>query len=617
MKVFVPFTAVLIIAVLVGAFTACKSPEPLPTQYTIAFNSGGGSQVSPITAVEGMNINPPSEPTKSGNVFQGWYTAASGGDLITWPHLLTGNMTMYAQWMSRTAQTAIDNFKDKAKTALAKNPTDIGLNTDATELESIAAEIRDALQIYDSAPAAAKDALTGEKAKLDALDKRITNVQSALNFSSSHRGILDKNIGTVSLADETALNEALAAYNKLDQAVKTLLTQEYQDLNALKDRIAGLKTGDLYTITFNSEGGTSVASITGNAGSSVNAPASPTKGGYTFAGWYSAASGGTPYTWPYILTGNVTMYAHWQPGDMPKPAQYTITFNSQGGTSVAPITGNAGAPVNAPASPTKGGYAFVGWYSAANGGTPYTWPHPLTGNVTMYAHWLPVAMPEPDQYTITFDSQGGTPVASITGNAGAPVNAPVSPTKGGYAFAGWYSAANGGTPFSWPYTPTGNVIMYAHWQPSDMPEPGPDQQWTEVTTLSQLDGTWEGSFTKDVPMGYYTMTFNVQERITIDAAAETRQKHENVEIVFSGSMIETMWPFIVGSMAPGENTTIVEIDNEEHTIRGVYHDDAPIPMDPADYAGVQISQDGNSIKIPVTMAGEESSMEVLTRKSDS
>jgi uncharacterized repeat protein (TIGR02543 family) len=143
-----------------------------------------------------------------------------------------------------------------------------------------------------------------------------------------------------------------------------------------------------YTITFESHGGSPVAAITGDAGTAVDRPADPEKEGYAFTGWRSAETQGTLYTWPHTLGADVTMHAHWRDTARPPPAQHTITFDSQEGSAVDPVTADAGTQVAKPGNPLREGYAFQGWYDAASGGTEYTdWPHTLTGDVTMYARW--------------------------------------------------------------------------------------------------------------------------------------------------------------------------------------------------------------------------------------
>ena len=186
-----------------------------------------------------------------------------------------------------------------------------------------------------------------------------------------------------------------------------------------------------YTISFDSAGGSAIASITATYGSALTAPAAPTKNGYTFAGWSPAF----PATMPL---GGATLVAQWV-----KTQDYTITFDSAGGTAVASITAAYGSALTAPTAPTKNGYDFAGWSPAF----PETMP---AGNQTLIAQWTP------RQYTITFDSAGGTAVASITAAYGASLTPPTVPTKNGYMFAGWSP--------TFPSTmPMGGAILTAQW----------------------------------------------------------------------------------------------------------------------------------------------------------
>jgi uncharacterized repeat protein (TIGR02543 family) len=153
------------------------------------------------------------------------------------------------------------------------------------------------------------------------------------------------------------------------------------------------------------------------------------------------------------------------------PAEYTITFDSQGGSAVQVITAAEGTAVEKPADPTWDGHTFEGWYSAATGGVKYEWPHTLAADVTMHARWQENAPPPPAQHTITFDSHGGTAVAAITADAGTAVAKPTDPTRDDYDFQGWHSAATGGTLYAWPYELTAAVTMHAQWREKTLPPP--------------------------------------------------------------------------------------------------------------------------------------------------
>jgi uncharacterized repeat protein (TIGR02543 family) len=183
-----------------------------------------------------------------------------------------------------------------------------------------------------------------------------------------------------------------------------------------------------YTVTYALNGGSgsvptdSTKYLTGDTAIVQFSPL-PTRTGYTFSGWSDGtttytSTGTTNFT---MASANVTLNAQWTVNN------YTITFNSDGGSAVADITQAYGSAITAPADPTKDGYTFAGWSPAV----PATMP--LNG-ASLTAQWTI------NQYTITFNSDGGSPVASITQDYGSAITAPADPTKDGYTFAGWSPA---------------------------------------------------------------------------------------------------------------------------------------------------------------------------------
>ena len=191
-----------------------------------------------------------------------------------------------------------------------------------------------------------------------------------------------------------------------------------------------------YTITFDTAGGSTVAPITQDYGTAITAPANPTKEGYTFIGWDKAI----PATMP---AENVTITAKW------KVNSYTITFDTVGGSEIAPITQDYGTAITAPADPTREGYTFIGWDMEI----PTTMP---AENMIVTAQW------EINRYTITFDTAGGSEIASITQDYGTQITAPADPTREGYTFVGWDKAI--------PTTmPAENITLKARWKDSEKP----------------------------------------------------------------------------------------------------------------------------------------------------
>lgn len=149
----------------------------------------------------------------------------------------------------------------------------------------------------------------------------------------------------------------------------------------------------------------------------VTAPAVPTREGYTFVGWDKEI----PATMP---AEDVTIRASWTAN------QYTITFNSNGGTSIDPINGNYGDPISAPADPTREGYTFAGWDAEI----PSTMP---VGGMTINATWTI------NQYDITWKNEDGTTLTTTKVNYNVlPTYTGATPTKAAtaqysYTFNGW------------------------------------------------------------------------------------------------------------------------------------------------------------------------------------
>lgn len=125
-----------------------------------------------------------------------------------------------------------------------------------------------------------------------------------------------------------------------------------------------------YTVTFQSEGGSEVASQI-RANTPADQPADPTKEGYTFIGWYKGES---EWNFETPVTADLTLTAKWQIN------RYTITFDTAGGSEVPSITQDYGTAITPPAAPTRTGYTFAGWDREI----PTTMP---AGDMTITARW--------------------------------------------------------------------------------------------------------------------------------------------------------------------------------------------------------------------------------------
>ena len=190
-----------------------------------------------------------------------------------------------------------------------------------------------------------------------------------------------------------------------------------------------------YTVTVKPKNGEADITITQDYGTPITAP-TLTREGYQFNGWDKTF----PTTMP---AENMTITAKWVVN------QYTITFDTAGGSAVASITQDYGTAITAPANPTREGYTFIGWDKAI----PATMP---AENMTITAKWVV------NQYTITFDTAGGSEIAPITQDYGTAITAPADPTREGYTFIGWDKVI--------PATmPAENMIITAQWRDIAVP----------------------------------------------------------------------------------------------------------------------------------------------------
>ena len=170
-----------------------------------------------------------------------------------------------------------------------------------------------------------------------------------------------------------------------------------------------------------------------------------TRAGYTQVGWSTVDGGEKVYGFEDVYTQNeaLTLYPVWNTN------KYTITFETNGGSEIAPITQDYGTEITAPDNPTRKGYTFKGWDKEI----PKTMP---AENITVKAQW------EINPYTIAFDTNGGSEITPITQDYGTKITAPDKPTRKGYTFKGWDKEI--------PKTmPAENITITARWRDTEKP----------------------------------------------------------------------------------------------------------------------------------------------------
>lgn len=262
---------------------------------------------------------------------------------------------------------------------------------------------------------------------------------------------------------------------------RTATTQQYSTLSGVSDgwveskypsnNVYAVWKPNTYSIAYNANGGTGTTVTSSHTYDSAKALTSNgfSRTGYTFAGWNTQANGsGTAYTNGQSVKNltasngaTVTLYAQW------KVNNYTLTFNPNGG-SVSPTSKSVayGSQYGTLPTPTRTGYTFTGWFTAASGGTKVSTTTTMgAGNATIYAQWTPT------NYTITYNLNGGTNpsgVATSYNITSSTITLP-TPNRSGYTFAGWYtnSSFTGSAVTSIAKGSTGNKVFYAKWTPAN------------------------------------------------------------------------------------------------------------------------------------------------------
>ena len=242
------------------------------------------------------------------------------------------------------------------------------------------------------------------------------------------------------------------------------------------------------TYAYGALGGTYATQIV-QTGEKAIEPDVPSRQGYQFTDWYLDD---TKYDFAAAVTGNMTLTAKWTANS------YTITFDTNGGSAIDPITQGYDTTINAPAAPTKTGYTFMGWEPEI----PATMP---AEDMTVTAQW------RINRYTVTFDTDGGSAVDAQTVAYGEKAKTPADPTKTGYTFAGWEL---GGNAYDFAASVTEDMTLTAKWKDSE--KPTGEIKISKNSWKSFLNNITFGLFFKDTQTVTITAADNSGEAVTVE-----------------------------------------------------------------------------------------------------
>ncbi|MBQ9900263.1 MAG: InlB B-repeat-containing protein [Acholeplasmatales bacterium] len=486
-------------------WTQTPKQAPQPDKFLVSFNTNGGTDVAPVEVEEGAKLEAPSAPTKSATAaesytFAGWYKDESLQQEFNFDtDTITEAITLYAKWNSTpieyqvafvsnggtTVSSQTIAYGQKAteptapiKEADAKNTyTFSGWYTDEdlTEAYSFNTEITGSLTLY------AKWNETINEYTVAFVSNGGTNVQSQ---SIAYGAKASEPDAPSKVADAQYTYTFGGWY--IDEECTKAYNFELQITGAITLYAKWNESVNYYEISFISNGGSAVAEQSIPYGSKAAEPSTPAKQEdeyytYSFAGWYKTSDfqEGTEYDFDTTVTGKIILYAKWDQTlkQAPQPDTFVVSFNTNGGTNVAPVEVEDGSKITEPTEPTKAAtvaetYTFAGWYTDAELQHAYNFDTEVTGSFTLYAKWSAT----PVEYTVTFDTNGGTEVASQTVTYGSKLNEPANPSREDdenytYTFVNWYRDEVGTALFDFDKdTVTSSFTLYALWYREAKPQ---------------------------------------------------------------------------------------------------------------------------------------------------
>ncbi|MDR2579316.1 MAG: InlB B-repeat-containing protein [Chitinispirillales bacterium] len=364
--------------------------------YTITLNPNGGivsptSIPAPAGATLGQLFLP--TPTRADHTFDGWYSAATGGERYPEAYVIVSDLTLYARWEAISIHT------------ITLNPN--GGIVSPTSVTALAGAMLEEISV--PTPTRANHTFDGwYSAATGGSQYPETHVITA-DFTmyaqwtlSTYNITLNPNGGIVSPTTLTATaGTALGQINiptptRANHTFDGWYSAEtggtrYPETFAVNEDIAlhAQWIAVTHTLTLNPNGGiVSPTSVTVEAGKTIGELGLPfpTLDNHTFNGWFTTATGGTRYENAFAVMGNLTLHAQWTPISISR----IITLNPNGGTvtptSVIVEDGTALNEITIP-TPVMANHRFDGWFTAATGGTRYRDDYVVRENLTLYAQW--------------------------------------------------------------------------------------------------------------------------------------------------------------------------------------------------------------------------------------
>jgi len=419
-------------------------PGSCTTKYNVTFNTGVTGLTVPTQEIcAGQNAFVPEAPKRTGFRFLGWYTSQTGGTVFNFSSAINSATTLYARWEQGGGPTMLaDCDNDMTNMCTPWWSFDDGLGSKVTAATDLDGNLKITPTGGQKGGHMTVTYATGAQGSGTGANYDIWGCGIGFNLNSASSATKDEP------ADLTGAM-SISFYHKGDAAEIQL--KVLGKPTGYPNFVAPILAHTNWTLVEIDMSTFAVPDWHTDAGTKLSATDLKNVASIQFQfSAKAAAQTGRSFGVDEIQLNGIDLPA------CDGCTEVTVTFASAGGSTVAPVTTCDDKPVAKPADPTRAGYDFLGWF---NGSTKITFPYLATANVTLTAQWELVTC---TQYTATFNSAGGSAVASAMACQGGSIAAPAEPTRPGYKFLGWF---NGASKVNFPYTMgTANVTFTAQWE---------------------------------------------------------------------------------------------------------------------------------------------------------
>jgi uncharacterized repeat protein (TIGR02543 family) len=507
--------------------------------YDVTFVSNGGSAVPTQSVVYDTHVTEPSDPTREGYTFAGWF--ADAGLTSAWDFaggvMPSHAIPLYADW---SINSYIVTFDAHGGSAVPGQTLDYA---------SLVAEPSDPSRVGHTFAGWFGDAAFTTAWDFDTDTVPASELTLHAKWTVNDYGMTFVSNGGSAVSSQlvdygTVASEPMAptreGYTFAGWFTEAALTNAWDfDTATMPAHAVTLYAQwsiNSYLVSFDENGGALVPNQTLEYQSLVTEPADPTREGHTFAGWFADGAFTTPWDFSVdaVPAHPITLHAKWTVNS------YTVSFDANGGSAVSGQTLDYGTLVAEPAEPTRVGHTFAGWF--ADAGFAASWDFGVdvvpASDVTLYAKWTV------NSYLVSFASNGGSAVPPQSVDYDELVAEPTEPTREGHTFAGWFADAAFAT--AWDFAadtvPASDITLYAKWS---------------INSYLVSFATNGGSAVPPQPEVYNTLV--------TEPAAPTRDGHTFVGW-FADAALTTAWDFAADRVPASAITLYAQWSINSYTV---------------------------------------------------